>query len=248
MSCVDVKKSSQMRAEYWLRHYRAIGGRCHEAVFARPGGSAGRCTSAARRVRLTALVRFRPVPPPFHHASKESPAMLKFIGSFLACLLGTAAVAGAAEPKVGDPAPDFSLVGTDGMTYKLSDFKGKSAVVVAWFPKADTPGCTTECKNISAEGSKLKAYNVAYFTASVDQPAANKAFSDKFSFNFPILSDPSKQTAEAYGLLSPRGVASRWTIYVGKDGKLLMVDKMIKTGSATADIVANLEKLGVEKK
>ena len=64
--------------------------------------------------------------------------------------------ASAAELKPGDPAPDFSLVGTDGKTYKLSDFKGKSAVVVAWFPKAKTGGCTIECKNIKAEGDKIR--------------------------------------------------------------------------------------------
>ena len=175
--------------------------------------------------------------------------MLKLIGSFLACLLGTAAVAAAAELKVGDPAPDFSLVGTDGKTYKLSDFKGKSAVVVAWFPKAKTGGCTAECKNIKAEGDKLRAYNVAYFTASVDTPEYNKEFATELALDYPILSDPTKKTAEAYGLLkSPGGVTNRYTVYVGKDGNVALIDKAVKPASSTADIVANLDKLGVEKK
>jgi peroxiredoxin Q/BCP len=169
--------------------------------------------------------------------------------AFAALLVGAAVTGSAADLQPGDPAPDFSLVGTDGKTYKLSDFKGKSAVVVAWFPKAKTGGCTTECKNIKAEGEKLRAYNVAYFTASVDEPGYNKEFATELGLDYPILSDPTRATAEAYGLLkAPGGVTNRYTVYVGKDGKILMIDKMVKPASSTDDIVANLTKLGVEKK
>src|SRR5512143_2996710 len=76
--------------------------------------------------------------------------------------------------KPGDPAPDFSLAGSDGKTYKLADFKGKQAVVLAWFPKAFTGGCTAECKSFRETGAVLKRFNVAYFTASCDQPDTNK--------------------------------------------------------------------------
>ena len=68
---------------------------------------------------------------------------MKILGTLATCVaLGLAAAAadGAEELKVGDPAPDFQLVGSDGKTYKLSDFKGKQAVVVAWYPKAFTGG------------------------------------------------------------------------------------------------------------
>ena len=111
--------------------------------------------------------------------------------------------ASADDLKVGDKAPDFTLKGTDGKTYKLSDFKGKKAVVVAWFPKADTPGCTIECKSFKEKGDALRALNVAYFTASVDDTDANAKFSKKFDLDFPILSDPEKSTAKAYGVLGP---------------------------------------------
>src|SRR5262245_55048756 len=70
--------------------------------------------------------------------------------------------------KVGEPAPDFELKASDGKTYKLSDFKDKQAVVVAWFPRAFTGGCTKECESLRDHGSELKKFNVAYFTASTD--------------------------------------------------------------------------------
>jgi peroxiredoxin Q/BCP len=166
-----------------------------------------------------------------------------------ACVVSLAFNVSAADLKPGDSAPDFSLVGSDGKTYKLSDFKGKSAVVVAWFPKAFTGGCTTECKNMKAEGDKIKAYNVAYFTASVDDAKLNADFAKSLELDFPILSDPSRATAEAYGVLkAPGGVTNRFTVYVGKDGKILEIDREVKPASASADIAAKLEKHGVEKK
>ncbi|HVY70297.1 MAG TPA: redoxin domain-containing protein, partial [Verrucomicrobiae bacterium] len=65
----------------------------------------------------------------------------------------------AAELQVGDPAPEFSLAGTDGKTHKLSDYKGKQAVVLAWFPRAFTPGCTAECKSMRASGDAIRKYD-----------------------------------------------------------------------------------------
>src|SRR3954447_21805618 len=119
-------------------------------------------------------------------------------------LAGT--TAGAADaPKVGDKAPDFTLKASDGKTYSLADFKGKKGVVIAWFPKAFTGGCTAECKSFKANGEALKATDVAYFTASVDTPETNAKFAESLSLDYPILSDPEKSTAKAYGVLNARG-------------------------------------------
>ena len=152
----------------------------------------------------------------------------------------------AAELKVGDQAPDFSLPGTDGKTYKLSDFKGKQAVVVAWFPKAYTSGCTIECKSLAENGDKIRKFNVAYFMASVDPIEDNKGFAEKEKADFPLLSDPTKATATAYGVLSPGGLARRWTFYIGKDGKILGIDKAVTPKSSAEDMVAKLGEYSVE--
>ena len=153
----------------------------------------------------------------------------------------------AAELKVGDQAPDFSLVGSDGKTYKLSDYKGKKAVVVAWFPKAFTSGCTIECKSLAANGDKIRKFNVAYFMASVDPIEANKGFAEQEKADFPLLSDPSKETAKAYGVLNQgNGFARRWTYYIGKDGKILGIDKEVKPATSAEDMVAKLQEYGVE--
>jgi peroxiredoxin Q/BCP len=172
-------------------------------------------------------------------------ASLLALGSFALSL----SLASAAEPKVGDEAPDFSLVGTDGKTYKLADFKGKQAVVLAWFPRADTPGCTKECKSFKEQGSSLREYDVAYFTASNDPVEKNKAFAEKLGVDYPILSDADSSVAKAYGVFLPdRKAAARWTFYIGADGKILHIDKTVKTESHGSDVATKLGELGVAKK
>jgi peroxiredoxin Q/BCP len=92
----------------------------------------------------------------------------------------------------------------------------------------------------------LRAFDVAYFAASVDEAETNKKFAESLDLDFPILSDPDKKVAEAYGVL--RGnYAARHTIYVGPDGKVLLVDRTVSPATAAEDTAAHLEKLGVKK-
>jgi peroxiredoxin Q/BCP len=166
----------------------------------------------------------------------------------LAILLVPAA-ARADAPKVGDKAPDFKLLGSDGKEYSLSQFAGKQPVVIAWFPKAFTRGCTAECKNMKERGEAIRQFDVAYFTASVDTPEDNKKFAESLGLDFPILSDPSKKTAEAYGVVHPgRPVPERWTFYIGADGKVLAVDQKVNAPQHGDDIAKKLAELGVKKK
>ncbi len=169
----------------------------------------------------------------------------------VAALLGLAvALAGplaraAEELKVGDKAPDFTLKGSDGKTYSLSDFQGKQGVVLAWFPKAFTGGCTAECKSMKTSGEELKATSVAYFTASVDKPEENAKFAKSLDLDYPILSDPEKTTAKAYGVLNARGMADRWTFYIDKDGVIKEIDRKINNPNAGSEMAAKIKKLGL---
>lgn len=151
-----------------------------------------------------------------------------------------------AEAQVGDAAPAFSLVGTDGKTYTLADFKGKQAVVIAWFPKAKTGGCTKECKSMKEYGKDLRSTGVAYFTASCDTPEYNKEFATELGVDYPILSDPTKEVAKAYGVVHEgRPNPERWTFYIGKDGKIAYVDKSVKTETHGLDVASKLKELGL---
>jgi peroxiredoxin Q/BCP len=155
----------------------------------------------------------------------------------------------AAELKVGDAAPAFSLPGTDGKTHTLAQYKGK-AVVIAWYPKAFTSGCTAECKSFAENGPVLKQFDVAYFMASVDTPEDNKKFAEAENADFPLLSDPDKKVAMAYGVVPPngQGLAKRWTYYIGADGKILYIEKTVTTQTAGPQLAAKLTELGVKKK
>ena len=84
---------------------------------------------------------------------------------------------------------------------------------------------------------------------SLDTPEKNKEFAESLGADFPILGDPDKQAADPYGVLMPVvGLAKRWTFYIGKDGKVLFIDKDVKVDTAGADIAAKLADLGVARR
>jgi|SRR6185503_2091645 len=188
------------------------------------------------------------------------------VGAVLAQAPPGAAPAVPTVVKVGDMAPDFSLQGTDGKTHKLSDYRGKQAVVIAWFPKAFTQGCTIECKSLAENGDKIKQYDVAYFMASVDNIEDNTKFAkatsvtlqgrggastvvEKKEADFPMLADPTKEVATKYGVLMAQApLANRWTFYIDKSGKIAAIDTKINPATSAEDMVAKLAELNVAKK
>ena len=90
---------------------------------------------------------------------------------------------------------------------------------------------------------------MAYFAASTDTAQKDKEFAESLGADYPILADPDKKAAEAYGVLMPVvGLAKRWTFYIGKDGKILAIDKDVKVDTAGADVAAKLGELGVPKR
>jgi peroxiredoxin Q/BCP len=175
-----------------------------------------------------------------------------------------APVPGSVELKVGDMAPDFTLQASDGKTYKLSDFRNKQAVVIAWFPAAFTQGCTIECKSLAENGERIRQFDVSYFMASVDSVEDNTKFAqatqvtlngragqtvvDKQAADFPLLADPTKATATAYGVLTQRGVAARWTFYIGRDGRITAIDKAVRPATSAEDMIAKLGELNVARR
>jgi len=167
--------------------------------------------------------------------------------------------------KVGDMAPDFALQGTDGKTHKLSDYRGKQTVVLAWFPKAFTAGCTVECKSLAENGDKIQKYQVTYFMASVDPieenikfakatsvtlgSGANQRVVEKKEADFPMLSDPTKATARAYGVVDDtHAAAMRWTFYIDKAGKVAAIDTAVRPATSAEDMLAKLSELHVPMK
>lgn len=157
-----------------------------------------------------------------------------------------------AELKVGDVAPAFSLQGSDGKTHTLADYRG-TTVVLAWFPKAFTGGCTAECKSIAEASSILRQYDAAYFMASVDDVETNTRFAKEQAADYPILADPTKEVARAYGVIRTdrppaQQMAARWTFYIGPDGKITAIDKSPTTATAGQVMVQRLDDLGVEKR
>jgi peroxiredoxin Q/BCP len=179
---------------------------------------------------------------------------------FVATLVAGALAQGAAELKVGDMAPNFTLQGTDGKTHNLADYRGKQAVVLAWFPKAFTQGCTIECKSLAENGDRIKKFDVTYFMASVDPLEDNIKFAkatsvtlgdkvvEKKEADFPMLSDPTKEVATKYGVLSPRGTANRWTFYIDKTGHIAAIDKMVRPETSAEDMLTKMKEVKIAMK
>ena len=178
----------------------------------------------------------------------------------LAAALTAGVMAQRAELEVGDMAPDFTLQGTDGQTHQLSEYRGQT-VVVAWFPRAFTTGCTIECKSLAENGDQIRQFDVTYFMASVDSIEENTAFAnatsvdlgqrggivEKAEADFPMLADPTMATARAYGVLNDRRVADRWTFYIGPDGRISAIDKAVRPDTSAEDMIATLGELGTPR-
>lgn len=153
----------------------------------------------------------------------------------------------ATELTVGMKAPNFNLQATNGDFYQLSDYQGKQATVVAWYPMANTRGCTIECKSLTEQGHLIREYNVSYFMVSVDPLNDNRDFAKKVKADFPMLSDPTKAAAKAYDVLNFFRVASRVTFYISIDGIILHIDEDVSPKSAAQDIANKLSELDIKK-
>ena len=89
----------------------------------------------------------------------------------------------------------------------------------------------------------MRTLGVRYFAASVDSVESNRRFAESLGLPYPILSDPTKEVARAYGVLAPSGFASRWTFYIGADGRILDIDKKVSPSSHGADVARRVAEL-----
>jgi len=120
--------------------------------------------------------------------------------------------------KEGDEAPDFSLQSDEGKWIKLSDYKGVSNVVLYFYPKDMTPGCTRQACSFRDNMSQFKELNAEILGVSTDDVESHKEFKQKENLNFTLLADPEKEVTKKYGVQTTLGMASRVTFVIDKNG------------------------------
>jgi peroxiredoxin Q/BCP len=103
--------------------------------------------------------------------------------------------------------------------------------------------------SLRESGDQIRVFDAAFFAVSVDPPDTNGAFAQSLGVDYPLLSDPSAMTAKAYGVVDPdQPFASRWTFYIGVDGRIAFIDKHVSPATQGAAIVAKLSELGVPRR
>lgn len=154
-----------------------------------------------------------------------------------------ARIAAQSMPTVGDAAPAVSLQDQDGHTVNVGDYVGQKKVVLYFYPKDDTPGCTTEAQDFRDHLSEIEAAGAVVIGVSLDTVASHKEFSDKFHLNFPILADPSGDIVESYGVLSEYNavpIAKRTTFIIGTDGKIEKIYENVHVIEHIQQVISHL--------
>jgi peroxiredoxin Q/BCP len=162
-------------------------------------------------------------------------------------LFAAAVNAADAPPKEGSPAPDVNLPATQiekalpdkkgEKTLKLSDLKGKKNVVLFFYPKAMTRGCTIESCGFRDVAEKLADLDTVVIGISTDKVEDQQKFTDKEKLNFPLLADDGKETTKAYGALGANGMASRYTFVIDKQGTIRKVYTKVSPNSHPDEVV-----------
>ncbi|MDK9699326.1 MAG: thioredoxin-dependent thiol peroxidase [bacterium] len=144
--------------------------------------------------------------------------------------------------QVGDIAPDFELQATDGSMVKLSSLLGKT-VVIYFYPKDNTPGCTKEACNIRDNWSEYQKRGWLVFGISADSNKSHVKFTNDQSLPFPLLSDTNREVMKAFGAFGKKKFMGkeiegtlRYTFVIGGDGKIVHIDRDVKVGNHSADL------------
>ncbi len=155
-------------------------------------------------------------------------------------------------PASGQAAPAFKLPASTGKHISLGDYKGKQAVVVYFYPKADTPGCTKEACGFRDAIADYDKANVAVLGISPDPVEDVTGFATKFNLNFPLLADADHSVCEAYGVWVEKSMygkkywgAARTTFVINKSGKVAHVFEKVKPEGHEQEVLAKLKELGL---
>ncbi|MCI0529220.1 MAG: peroxiredoxin, partial [Nitrospira sp.] len=154
------------------------------------------------------------------------------------------------QVKEGQKAPDFELMDQEGKTVRLSDYRGKGWVVLYFYPKDDTPGCTKEACSFRDNLNQLQALNTTVLGVSVDDIRSHKNFSEKFNLNFPILSDTEYKVCKRYGTLSSMmgiKLAHRSTFIIDPDGIVRKVFPNVQPKDHAIEVAQVLKELQKEE-
>lgn len=158
----------------------------------------------------------------------------------------TPAPSASAQPKVGDLAPTFTTTATDGSTIRLGDFAGKW-VVLYFYPKDDTPGCSKEACGFRDVYAQLQKKGAVVLGVSADSTKSHAKFTEKFQLPFPLLADETREIVEAYGVWGEKTFMGRKyfgihrvTFLIGPDGRVKAVWPKVKPEEHAAEVLASL--------
>ncbi len=149
------------------------------------------------------------------------------------------------SPRVGEPAPGFSLPSTEGRDISLDEFKGERTVVLYFYPKDDTPGCTTEACAFRELRQQFHDHGAEILGVSTDSVRSHNKFRQKYGLDFPLLSDADHAVADAYGVWQKKkfmgreymGIA-RTTFVIGRDGLVRAVFPNVKVEGHADEVLA----------
>ena len=150
--------------------------------------------------------------------------------------------------KEGDKAPEFSLPSNQGGDVSLKDFRGRKRVILYFYPKDDTPGCTVEACSFRDNAKKIESKDAVVLGVSPDDAASHNKFIDKFKLPFILLSDADKKVCQLYGVWVKKSMygkeymgVARTTFVIGKDGKIEKIYEKVKPEGHAEEVLAALD-------
>lgn len=173
-------------------------------------------------------------------------AALIAIAAMIAAILFTPIGIANDQTNIGDPAPEFELSDQNGELHSLEDYRGKW-VVLYFYPKDETPGCTTEACEFRDNIFAFRDLNAQILGVSLDDIESHKKFAEKHGLPFPLLADTDGDTSIAYGVktrMFGMTVAKRQTFLIGPDGLIVKHYEKVDPETHTTDVLADLKVLG----